>query len=145
MKTVAAVAWEPMISQGIERRSDLGIIFNVGEAFRKHTSQSLPYFCITVRKELLDRSPDMAKRLNAMFAECVKGIDADFDALAEKYASRTMLETKVLKVAKSAGRLRFDYNAASDPDFQKTVTSASEILVRQGILAKPADSGFFAG
>jgi hypothetical protein len=56
-----------------------------------------------------------------------------------------MLEAKVLKVAKSAGRLRFDYNAASDPDFQKTVTSASEILVRQGILAKPADSGFFAG
>jgi len=141
----AAVAWEPMISQGIERRSDLGIIFNAGEAFRKHTSQSLPYFCITVRKELLGRSPDMAERLNAMLAECVKGIDGDFDALAEKYASRTMLETKVLKVAKSAGRLRFDYNAASDPDFQKTVTSASEILVRQGILAKSADSGFFAG
>jgi NitT/TauT family transport system substrate-binding protein len=141
----AAVAWEPMISQGIERRSDLGIIFNAGEAFRKHTSQSLPYFCITVRKELLDRSPDMADRLNAMFAECVKRIDADFDALAEKYAGRTMLEAKVLKVAKSAGRLRFDYNAASDSDFQETMTSASEILVRQGILAKPADSGFFAG
>jgi NitT/TauT family transport system substrate-binding protein len=140
----AAVAWEPMISSGMVRRPDLNVVYNAGEIFRTKTSLDLPYFCVNVRKELLARAPDMTAKLNAMFAECVAGIDANFDQVADKYAARALIDASVLKAAKKAGRLRFKYGAASDPLTQKTITTASEILVRQGVLTKPADATFFA-
>lgn len=140
----AAVAWEPMISSGMVRRPDLNMIYNAGGIFREKTSLDLPYFCVNVRKELLARTPGMAAKLNAMFAECVAGIDASFDQVADKYASRTLIDAAVLKSAKQAGRLRFKFGAASDPTTQRIITTASEILVRQGVLQKPADAGFFA-
>lgn len=140
----AAVAWEPMISSGINKRKDMDVIYNAGGVFRQKTSLDLPYFCVNVRKELLAKSPDMAKKLNAMFAECVAGIDKNFETVAGKYAPRTRIDADTLKVAKSAGRLRFKYAAASDPNTQKTITTAAEILVRQGVLTKGADAGFFA-
>ena len=141
----AAMAWEPMITSGMERRPDLRLIYNAGEAYRRHASVDLPYFCVNVRKELVDRAPDTAKRLNAAFAECVAMIDAAFDAMADRYAGRTMIEAPILKTAKSAGRLRFSHAAASDQALQSTITNASQILVRQGILKAPAEAGFFAG
>jgi NitT/TauT family transport system substrate-binding protein len=140
----AAVAWEPMISSGMVRRPDLDVIYSAGGSFRAKTSLDLPYFCVNVRKELLDRNPGIAARLNAMFAECVAGIDADFDQVADKYAARTLIDAAVLKTAKKAGRLRFKYGAASDPATQKTIITASEILVRQGVVPKAADAAFFA-
>jgi NitT/TauT family transport system substrate-binding protein len=140
----AAVAWEPMISSGIARRADLGVIYNVGAVFREKTSLDLPYFCVNARKELLDRTPGLSSRLNAMFGECVAGLEANFDQIADKYAPRTRIEAEPLKAAKKAGRLRFKFAAASDPATQKTITMASEILARQGVLARPADAGFFA-
>lgn len=140
----AAVAWEPMISSGMARRPDLNVIYNAGGIFREKTSLDLPYFCVNVRKELLDRNPGITARLNSMFAECVAGIDANFDNVADKYAARTLVDANVLKAAKKAGRLRFKYGAASDPLTQKTIIAASEILVRQGVLPKVADAAFFA-
>jgi NitT/TauT family transport system substrate-binding protein len=140
----AAVAWEPMISSGMVRRPDLNVIYNAGGVFRDKTSLDLPYFCVNVRKELLDRSPGIAARLNAMFAECVASIEANFGDVADKYASRTLIDSAVLKSAKQSGRLRFKYGAASDPITQKTIIAASEILARQGVLPRPADGSFFA-
>jgi NitT/TauT family transport system substrate-binding protein len=140
----AAVAWEPMISSGMARRSDLNVIYSAGGRFRDKTALDLPYFCVNVRNELLDRNPGIGARLNAMFAECVAGIDANFDAVADKYAARTLVEANVMKTAKQVGRLRFKYGAASDPLTQKTIIAASEILARQGVLPKVADPAFFA-
>lgn len=140
----AAVAWEPMISSGIRRRPDLDVIFSAGGAFRDKTGLDLPYFCVNVRKELVSKSADVAKRLNAAFAECVSHIEGDFDAIATKYAERTKIEAGVLKAAKAAGRLRFKQAGAGDPQIQKTIAVASEILTRQGVLSRPADTGFFA-
>ena len=140
----AAMAWEPMISSGIMRRADLDVIYNAGGVFREKTSLDLPYFCVNARKELLDRTPGLSAKLNAMFAECVAGIDANFDQIVDKYAARTRVEPATLKAAKSADRLRFKFGAASDPTIQKTITVASEILARQGVLKRPADAGFFA-
>jgi NitT/TauT family transport system substrate-binding protein len=140
-----AVAWEPMITSGMTRRQDLGLIFSAGGSFRDKTSLDLPYFCVNVRKELLDRTPGLSKRLNAMFADCVAGMEANFDQVADKYAERTRIEAGVLKAARKSGRLRFKFGPASDPTVQRTITVASEILVRQGVLTKPADPGFFAG
>jgi NitT/TauT family transport system substrate-binding protein len=140
----AAVAWEPMISSGMRRRPDLDVIFSAGGAFRDKTGLDLPYFCVNVRKELVGKSADAAKRLNAAFAECVSHIETNFDAVATKYAERTKIEADVLKAAKAAGRLKFKQAGAGDPQIQKTIAVASEILTRQGVLSRPADAGFFA-
>ena len=140
----AAVAWEPMISSGMRRRPDLDVIFSVGGAFRDKTGFDLPYFCVNVRKELVGTSADSARRLNAAFAECVSLIESDFDAIASKYAERTKIEADVLRAAKAAGRLKFKHAGASDAATQKTITVASEILTRQGVLSRPVDAGFFA-
>lgn len=140
----AALAWEPMISSGVARRKDLSVIYSAGGAFRDKTSRDLPYFCVNARKELLDRTPGLASKLNAMFADCVAGIEANFDKVADTYATRMRVEADVLKAAKQAGRLKLKYAAASDPEIQKTITLASEILARQGVVGRPADAGFFA-
>ncbi|HWW49677.1 MAG TPA: ABC transporter substrate-binding protein [Xanthobacteraceae bacterium] len=140
----AAVAWEPMISSGIQKRKDLDVIYNAGGAFREKTGLDLPYFCVNVRKELVARSPDTTKRLNDAFAECVSRIDADFANVAGKYAERTKINAEMLQAAKDAGRLRLSHASASSPTTQKTIMTASEMLTRQGMLAKPAAAGFFA-
>jgi NitT/TauT family transport system substrate-binding protein len=140
----AAVAWEPMISSGIRRRPDLGVIFSVGGAFREKTGLDLPFFCLNVRKELVGTSADTAKRLNAAFEECVSRIESDFDAVAARYAGRTKIEADVLMAAKAAGRLKFKHASAGDAATRKTISVASEILTRQGILSRPVDPGFFA-
>jgi NitT/TauT family transport system substrate-binding protein len=138
----AAVAWEPMISSGIQRRKDIDVIFSAGQAFREKTGADLPYFCVNVRKEIV--AGGMAQKLNAAFAECVTAINADFDAIAAKYAARTRIDVDTLKIAKASGRFKLQYGAASDSAVQATITTASEMLARQGVLPRKADAGFFA-
>jgi NitT/TauT family transport system substrate-binding protein len=140
----AALAWEPLISSGMLLRPDLEVIYGAGRSFRDKTALDLPYFCIHVRKDLLDRTPGLSKKLNAMFADCVAGMEANFDQVADKYAARVRVYPSALKAARNAGRLRFKYGAASDPATQKTINAACDILVRQGVLTKPASPGFFA-
>ena len=139
----AAVAWEPMISSGMQKRSDIGVIFSPGQAFRDRTGADLPYFCVNVRKDIL--AGGMAKKLNAAFAECVSAINTEFDAIAAKYADRTKIDTDTIKIAKSSGRFRLAYGAASDPKVQAAIVTASEMLTKQGVLSRKADPDFFAG
>lgn len=139
----AAVAWEPMISSGMQRRKDIDVIFSAGQAFREKFGAELPYFCVNVRKEIA--AGGMAQKLNAAFADCVAAIDVDFDAVASKYASRTKIDADTLKIAKTSGRFKLQYGPASDPAVQATITTASEMLARQGVLPRKADAGFFAG
>lgn len=138
----AAVAWEPMISSGMQRRKDIDVIFSAGQAFREKIGADLPYFCVNVRKDIV--AGGMARKLNAAFAECVAAIDADFDAVASKYAARTKIDADTLKIARASGRFKLQYGAASDPGVQATITTASEMLARQGVLPRKADAGFFA-
>jgi NitT/TauT family transport system substrate-binding protein len=138
----AAVAWEPMISSGMQKRQDLDVIFSAGRAFRDKTGADLPYFCVNVRKEIL--AGGMAQKLNAAFSESVALIGRDFDAIAAKYAARTKIDAETLRIAKSSGRFKLQYGAASDPAVQATITTASEMLTRQGVLSRKADLGFFA-
>lgn len=138
----AAVAWEPMISQGMQRRPDIEVIFNAGQAFRDKVGGDLPYFCVNVRQEALANG--MGQHLNDAFRECVGLIDSEFDTIAAKYAGRTKIDVETIKIARSSGRFRLLYGAAGDPKVQATVTAASEMLTRQGVLSKKADPGFFA-
>lgn len=140
----AAVAWEPMISNGMRKRPDLDVIFSPGKAFHDKTGANLPYFGVNVRQEILAANPGLAAHLNAAFAECVGMIESEFDAIAAKYAPRTKIDVETLKIARGSGRFKLDHGAASDPKVQATITGASEILVRQGVLDKKAVPGFFA-
>jgi NitT/TauT family transport system substrate-binding protein len=140
----AALAWEPLISSGMLLRPDLEVIYGGARSFREKTGLDLPYFCILVRKDLLDRTPGISRKLNAMFADCVADMDANFDEVANRYATRVRVYPSALKAARSAGRLRFKFAAASDPVTQQTISAASDILVRHGVLKKPASPGFFA-
>ena len=137
----AAVAWEPMISSGIQRRADLGVIFDAGQAFQQSTGSELPYFCVNVRKEIVANG--MTRKLNAAFAECVSLITADFDAVAAKYASRTKIDVGTLKIAKASGRFKFAYGPAEDPKVQEAILKASEMLAKQGVLSRKVETGFF--
>jgi NitT/TauT family transport system substrate-binding protein len=138
----AAVAWEPMISSGMQKRGDIGVIFSAGQAFRDKTGADLPYFCVNVRKEIL--TGGMAEKLNAAFAECVSIINAEFEAIAAKYAARTRIDAETLKIAKASGRFKFAYGAANDPKVQAAIVTASEMLTKQGVLSRKAEAGFFA-
>lgn len=140
----AAVAWEPMISSGMQKRPDLDVIFSAGRAFRDKTGADLPYFCVNVRKEVLAADGAMGEKLRAAFSESVALINSDFDAIAAKYAARTKIDADTLKIAKSSGRFKLQYGAASDPAVQATITAASEMLTRQGVLSRKAEPGFFA-
>ncbi|MDI4238277.1 twin-arginine translocation pathway signal protein [Bradyrhizobium sp. Arg237L] len=138
----AAVAWEPMISSGMQKRKDIDVIFSAGKSFREKIGADLPYFCVNVRKEMV--AAGMAPKLNAAFAECVKIADTEFDAIAVKYAARTKIDVDTLKIARESGRFKLQYGAANDPKVQATLTTASEMLARQGVLPRKADPGFFA-
>ncbi|MCA6110577.1 ABC transporter substrate-binding protein [Bradyrhizobium cenepequi] len=140
----AAVAWEPMISNGMQKRPDLGVIFSAGKAFHDKTGSDLPYFCVNVRQEILDTNPGLGVKLNAAFGECAGLIESEFDAIAAKYAPRTKIDVETLKIARASGRFKLAYGAASDPKVQATIITASEILTRQSVLSRKAEPGFFA-
>ena len=111
-----------MISSGIARRADMGVIFNAGGAFRDKTGLDLPYFCVNTRKELLAKLPDAATRLNAAFAECVATIEAEFPAIAARYAERTKIDAALLTHRESARAL--------DDDQLVNITSTRRLVAR---------------
>ena len=86
----------------------------------------------------------LAQKLNAAFADAVALIDGEFDTIAAQYAPRTKIDVETLKIARASGRFKLAYGAASDPKVQATITTASEILTRQGVLTRKAEAGFFA-
>ncbi|WP_051048729.1 ABC transporter substrate-binding protein [Rhodopseudomonas sp. B29] len=102
----AAVAWEPMISNGMQKRSDLGVIFSAGHAFRDKIGSDLPYFCVNVRQEILAANPGLAQKLNAAFADAVALIDGEFDTIAAQYAPRTKIDVETLKIARASGAFK---------------------------------------
>jgi NitT/TauT family transport system substrate-binding protein len=140
----AAFAWEPMISGGMLQERDLKLIFNLGEAYKAHTGQDLQFFNVGLRKSLMDRSPGIAQRLDAMFADCVNGIENEFDQVVEEFGKRSLYPESTLRAARSSGRLYLRYASSSDASAKNGVQEASTFLARNGIVTKPADPGFFA-
>ena len=110
----AAVAWEPMIASAMSKRPDLRLVANTGALYREKFKLDLPMFTLGARRELLDRGGDIGKRLLAMYAECIQGIEQNFPAVAETYAKRMLIDAKVSLMAKEAGRLRFKFISCAD-------------------------------
>lgn len=139
----AALSWETSVSAALLRRPDLKVIYNVGDAYRAKTGRELPYFGIVVRKELTAKDPTIGAKLNRVFKDCIDGINANTAGAIESAGKNTYLPPEVLKTAFGSGRMRFSYISTLDDEGRKTFLTASEFLVRNGILPRPIDKGFF--
>lgn len=140
----AAFAWEPMISGGILQEPELKAIFNLGEAYKAQFGQELQFFNVGLRESLIDENPGIAEKLDAMFADCVAGIESEFDQVIAEFGSRSLYSEEALRAARSSGRLSLRYASSSDADARNGLQEASEFLARNGIVTKPAEPGFFA-
>ncbi|MEA2935662.1 MAG: NitT/TauT family transport system substrate-binding protein, partial [Variibacter sp.] len=140
----AALSWEPNITTGLQKKPDLRIIFNAGEAYRKIANAPLPYFAVAVRNDRLAKSAGYAAKLSKMFEECLSGINANPAEAVDLFGSRTGIPPDVMKTAMQSGRLKFTYQPMADAQARESVVKASEFLARNGLLPRKVDDGFFA-
>jgi NitT/TauT family transport system substrate-binding protein len=139
----AAVAWEPMISSAMARKPDLRIVADVGQLYRDKYKADLPMFTLGARSQLLERGADVGKRLLAMYAECLQGIEKNFPAVATQYAERMRIDAKVTIAAQQAGRLRFKFVSCADEAGRRVFRRAFEFLVRNKSLPRMPSDGIF--
>ncbi len=139
----AALSWEPNITTGLQRRPDLRIIFNAGEAYRKIANAPLPYFGVAVRNDRLAKSPGFAAKLNGMFEECLNGINANPAEAVDAFGSKTGIPPEVMKIAMQSQRLKFTFQPMTDAAARESIVKASEFLARNGLLPRKVDDGFF--
>ncbi|MGD0025032.1 MAG: PhnD/SsuA/transferrin family substrate-binding protein [Xanthobacteraceae bacterium] len=139
----AAVAWEPMISSAMIKKPDLRIVADTGELYREKFKLDLPMFTLGARRELLERGSDVGKRLLAMYSDCMQGIEQNFAAVAERYAGRMLIEAKVSQMAKTAGRLRFNYVSCAEEPGRHLFREGFELLVRNKALSRMPDDSIF--
>ncbi len=139
----AAVAWGPMISSAMTKDPQLRIVANTGQMYRQQFHLDLPMFTLGARRELLERAPDIGKRLLAMYAECIEGIEQNFATVADKYAGRMLIDAKVSQMAKDAGRLRFKYVSCADGAGRGLFRTGFEFLVRNKALPRMPDDNIF--
>ena len=140
----AVLVWEPNTSAALARSSDIRVLYNAGQEYLKKTGRDLPYFGVAVRTSLLSRSPGVAERLNAAFADCVSGIMQDIDAAVDLVGSGAGVDQEVLRAAMKSGRLQFQHLSMTDPAGQQAVMTACRMLVKHKVLARDIDDGFFA-
>ena len=139
----AAVAWEPMIASAMSKRPDLRLVANTGALYREKFKLDLPMFTLGARRELLERGGDIGKRLLAMYAECIQGIEQNFPAVAETYAKRMLIDAKVSLMAKEAGRLRFKFISCADESGRQLFRKGFDLLVRNKGLSRMPDDSIF--
>ena len=139
----AAVAWEPMISSAMLKKPDLRIVADTGDLYRQKFKLDLPMFTLGARRELIERGSDVGRRLLAMYADCLQGIERNFDAVAEKYAERMLIDAKVSQMARQAGRLRFNYVSCAEEPGRHLFRQGFELLVRNKALSRMPDDSIF--
>ena len=139
----AALAWEPNISIAAQRRGDLSLIFNAGTAYREKFGLELPFFGAAVRTEALSRAPDTAKRLNAMFADCIADLRAKPDAITPDLAARTKINPDAIKAGLASNRVQFSFSDTGSRTGREIFQAAAEFLHRHGALTAAVRPDFF--
>jgi len=140
----AALSWEPNISVGLKRVPDMKVIYSAGNEYRKKFNLDLPYFGVAIRKEVAARDPGVIARLNKAFAACLSGITGNVEEAVEIAGANSGIPADVLRVAIASGRLQFKHVSTADDAGKQTLRVASEFLVRNGLLPRALDNGFFA-
>jgi ABC-type nitrate/sulfonate/bicarbonate transport system substrate-binding protein len=132
-----------MISSAMVKRPDLRIVADTGQMYRDKYKLDLPMFSLGARRELLEREPDVGKRLLAMYADCIQGIKQNFSAVAVKYAVRMRIDAKVTEMAMNAKRLRLEFMPCTEEWGRHLFRQGFELLVRNKILSRMPDDGIF--
>ena len=104
----------------------------------------LPYFGVAVRKELIDKDPDIAAKISKVFEECLAGINDDTAKAVDLFGEKTGVPSDILKEALGSKRLTFRFRPMTDPAARTSVVKASEFLARNGLLKGPIDDKFFS-
>lgn len=140
----AGLSWEPNISSALKRVPTLKVIYNTGVEYRAKTGLDLPYFAVTIRKELSAKHPHIARSIDRTFADCLAGIMGNVDEAVEIGGAGTRIPADVLKLAISSGRMMFKHGSMTDPAARKSVLIAADLLQRNGLLPRKLDDAFFA-
>jgi NitT/TauT family transport system substrate-binding protein len=139
----AGLSWEPSVSAALKRRPDLRVIFSAGQAYRELANSTLPYFGVGVREDWAQRNPDAVHRVREVFAACIAGIVADPVDAARVAGSATGFTPDVISDALTSKRLSFRYGSMTDPAEREAMIAAGAFMLRNGLLSKPIDQGFF--
>ncbi|HVK94778.1 MAG TPA: ABC transporter substrate-binding protein [Noviherbaspirillum sp.] len=140
----AGLSWEPNISAGIKKVPDLRVLYNAGEEYRKKLNLDLPYFGVAVRKDVLARDPGIAGRVDRAFADCLAGITGNVEEAVNIVGARSGIPPEVLALSITSGRLQFKHISMADDKGRQTIKTASSFLVRNAMLPRALDNGFFA-
>lgn len=140
----AGLSWEPNISVGLKRVPDMKVLYSAGAEYRKKFGIDLPYFGVAIRKEAAARDPQLATRLDKAFASCLAGITGNVDEAVSIAGANSGLSIDILKEAIASGRLQFKHVSMSHDSGKKTIRVATDFLVRNGLLPRAVDNGFFA-
>jgi len=139
----AGLTWEPNVTNGMSDDPRLKVLYNVGERYTQATGETLPYFGVAVRNELLERDPEIGARISKTFADCLSGILGDIEASVQIVGERTGFPPAVLQEAISSGRLSFEYASMSEESERQVVLNAAEFCARNELLPSVPDEGFF--
>jgi NitT/TauT family transport system substrate-binding protein len=140
----AGLSWEPSVSAGLHRAPDMRVLFNAGEEYRKKVGQDLPFFGVAIRKEVVARDPGIAAKVDRAFADCIAGILGNVDEAVNLVGAKSGIPLEVMKAAISSGRLQFKHSSMADEKGRKALMTGADFLVRNGMLPRSLDSGFFA-
>ena len=139
----AGLSWEPNISMALHKKPDLRVIFNAGQVYREQTKHNLPYFAVAVRADLAKKNPDQVKRIRKTFADCINGINEHTEDAVKIAGAGTGYPPEVMTDAIRSHRLRFRFGSMADEAERATIKKAGEFMVRNGLLKKQVDEGFF--
>jgi NitT/TauT family transport system substrate-binding protein len=140
----AALTWEQSLSLGLDMVKGSRIFTNLGEYYTQHTKRSMPYFCVAMHKNAIDRLPKgSVAKLVGMFDDLAKWMHGNVDAYAER-ATRIKVDPRVIKTAISSGRLKFQMRSAANAENRKDVLFAGDLLAKGGMFPKKLDDGIFA-
>lgn len=139
----AGLSWEPNVSTGITKVPDMRVVYNAGQEYTKKVGLDLPYFGIAIRKEVAERDPSIPKKLDMAMADCIAGIMGNVNEAEDIVSARSGIPADILKLAITSGRLEFKHISMGADAGRQSIKRASGFLVRNKMLARVVDDGFF--
>ena len=140
----AALSWEPNITAGLKRVPDMKVLYNAGTEYRNKFGLDLPFFGVAIRSSVAAKDPTLVARLNKAFADCLAGITGNVDEAVAIAGANSGIPADVLKLAITSRRLQFKHVSTADDVGKQTFKVAADFLVRNKLLPRALDNGFFA-
>ncbi len=140
----AALSWEPDVSIGIAQKPSLHPVFNLGDSYKALTGDDLPYFGFAIRREALQKYPDIGTKLAATFADVCSGIMTNTEDAIALAAPKMRVPPEAVRTAFSSGRLVFKFIDMTEPAGQAILRKAARYMHSHGAMEAEIGDGFFA-